>query len=60
MALPILTIAGTLKNVPKNVNRNETMNQDAINTIVITIARTSIVNINAIEVSFLIFLYKER
>ena len=48
MALPILTIAGTLKNVPKKVSKKEATNQDATNTIVITIALNSIVNINAI------------
>ena len=47
MALPILTIAGTLKNVPKNVSKKEATNQDATNIMVITIARISIVNINA-------------
>ena len=48
MALPILTIAGTLKNVPKNVSKKEVTNQDATNIMVIMIARISIVKINAI------------
>lgn len=48
MALPILTIAGTLKNVPKNVSKKEATNQDATNIMVIMIARISIVKINAI------------
>ena len=52
MALPILTIAGTLKNVPKNVSKKEATNQDATNIMVIIMARTSIVKINAITTPF--------
>jgi hypothetical protein len=40
--------AGMLKKLPKKVSKNEIINQDATRTTIITIALTSIVNINAI------------
>jgi hypothetical protein len=46
--LPILVKAGMLKKLPKKVSKNEIINQDATRTTIITIALTSIVNINAI------------
>lgn len=58
MALPILTIAGTLKNVPKKVSKNEATNQDRTNIMVIMIARISMVNINAIFDPCSFFKYK--